>query len=140
MTTLPKCCPAAKCSIAWRASSKENTRSMIGWVPDPWVRTVSPGASPAASTYCVAKLRELARNRTEPHEDLPGLGPGNVLIDEVESIKAGEARMTVGTQRSSFLDFPHTSAAGGRIDAAAGTAAASGDCRCWSSYSVVSCW
>jgi hypothetical protein len=63
---------------------------------------------------------------------LAGLGPGDVLIDEVERIKTGEARMTVGTQRSSFLDSGDTSAGGGRIDAAAGIAGASGKCRRWS--------
>src|SRR3954467_15022241 len=66
----------------------------------------------SAGDHRVAKIEGA---RTDPHEDLPGLGLRDVLIDEVESIKAGEARMTVGTQRSSFRDYGWTSA-GGRTD------------------------
>jgi hypothetical protein len=55
----------------------------------------------AAGDHRVAKIE---RTRTDPDKDLPGLGLGDVLVDEVESVNAGEARMTVGTQLSSFLD------------------------------------
>jgi hypothetical protein len=39
----------------------------------------------AAGDHRVPKIE---RARTDPHEDLPGLGQGDVLIGDVESIKS----------------------------------------------------
>ena len=66
---------------------------------------MNPGEAGNGSWPRGPPVAKIEGAHTDPDEDLSGLGLGDVLADEIESLNAGEPRMTVGTQRVYFLDY-----------------------------------